>query len=128
MSLQFLTNDNPPPAQSLLQYDVEPGVVFLSHDGQDFYANLTITVFNPTNNAVDCMEFQFGFLAGAPSGNLTTPTAAGEVTASDQNDWSITNEGSFSGSGNPNLYLFTATPSGISDYSELTGGRVSNLP
>src|SRR5436190_20892698 len=118
MSLQYLTNDNPPPPQSALEYSVEPGTVFLSSNSQSLYADLTITVSNPAATPVNCMEFQFGFLAGAANGNLTTVTEAGNVSpVSDDNQWKL-NASGFSHS-NPQLYLFTATPSGIENYLPL---------
>jgi glutamine cyclotransferase len=119
MSLQYLTNANPPPAESVLQYDVEPNIVLVSTSAQQFYANLTITVYNPTSAPVNCMEFQFGFLAGATTGNLTTAAEARTIApVSDQNEWGIVNSGSINTS-DPNLYLFTATPSGIDKYLPL---------
>jgi 3D (Asp-Asp-Asp) domain-containing protein len=122
MSLQYLTNANPPPAESVLQYDVEPNNILVSTSDQQFYANLTITVYNPTSAPVNCMEFQFGFLAGATSGNLTTAAEAATIASvSEQNQWGIVNSG-FVNNSNPHLYLFTATPSGIGNYLALAAG------
>lgn len=119
MSFQYLTNSNPPPSSSLLEYDVEPGTTYLSSANQQFYANLTITVSNTTSAPVNCMEFQFGILAGAGSGNLTTATEAASISpVSDQDEWSVVASG-FSDQSNPNLFLFSATPSGISNYLAL---------
>jgi hypothetical protein len=132
LSLQYLTNANPPPTQSALEYDVEPGTVFVSTATEPMYADLTVTVSNTTSAPVNCMKFQFGFLAGAATGNLTTANEAGSVTASSQQEeWTITNNGSFSDS-NPHLYLFTVTPSGIGNYLALAAGaslvfQISNI-
>ena len=118
MSSQYLTNLNPPPPQSLLEYDIEPGVVFISTTTEQLFVNLIITVTNTTGAVVDCMQFQFGFLAGALAGNLTTVDQAASVTASsDQSEWRITASG-FS-ENNPHLYLFTATPSGVDEFLTL---------
>jgi hypothetical protein len=130
MSLQYLTNANPPPKQSALQYDVEPGTVFISNGNQQLYANFSITVTNTGGETVNCIEFQFGFLAGAAGGNLTSASDAGVVTpASDQNEWGIVNSG-FVNNSNPHLYLFTAAPSGIDNYLPLAAGAslVFHLP
>jgi hypothetical protein len=97
------------------------------------YADLTVTVSNTTGATINCMKFQFGFLAGAATGNLTNATEAGSVTASSQqNEWTITPNGSFSSSSNSHLYLFTATPSGIDNYLALAPGaslvfQISNI-
>src|ERR1041385_160179 len=118
MSLQFLTNINPPPAQSMLQYDVEPGAVYVSTSTEYMYADLTLTVFNPTSAPVNCLEFQFGFLAGANGDSLTNVADVTSVQpASDQGNWSVNSAGW--DSTNPNLYVFTFEPSGISEYQPL---------
>lgn len=110
--------DDPPPVTTVLKYDIEPRTVFTSTASEKLYANLMITVTNSTAAAVDCMEFQFGFLAGAPAGNLTTIADISAVSpSSDQPDWTIAGAG-FTGS-NPDLYLFTAKPSGLDDYLQL---------
>src|ERR1041385_3544102 len=120
MSLQFLPNLNPPPAQSLLEYDVEPGTVFISSSSERLYFDLTITVTNTTSAAVNCMEFQCGFLGGAGADNLATVDEAGSVTGkSDQDEWTITTNGSFASASNPCLFLFTAMPSGRSEMLQL---------
>src|SRR5436190_4707270 len=117
MSLQYLTNSNPPPDQSALAYDVEPHTVFISTGREPMYANLTVTVANTSTATINCMEFQFGLLAGAATGNLTTVGEAASFTAASQQDeWTITARGSFSSLSNPHLYLFTATPSGTGNY------------
>jgi hypothetical protein len=122
VSSQYLTNVNPPPAQSALEYDVEPSTVYLSTTSEQLYANLNIIVTNTTNASVNCMDFQFGFLAGSAQGNLTTVGDAGSVTpVSDQSQWEILTSG-FSDITNPNLYLFKATPSGIEDFLPLAAG------
>src|SRR5436190_9466798 len=121
MGSQHLVNTNPPPPQSVLEYDVEPGTVFISTGTEQLFVNLTISVSNPTSAAVDCMEFEFGFLAGASAGNLTTVEEAGSVTpSSDQSEWQITASG-FS-EDNPHLCLFTATPSGVEEFLALGAG------
>ena len=62
MNLQYITNTEPPPAQSVLQYSISPDTVFVSTATQPMYANLTITVFNPSTGAVTCQMFRVRLL------------------------------------------------------------------
>jgi sugar lactone lactonase YvrE len=122
MSLQYLTNVNPPPAESVLQYDVEPGIVYVSTPTESMYADLTITVYNPTSAPVNCMKFQIGFVADADSDALVNVADITKVVpVSDQNTWSLNSSG-WDG-GNPNLYLYNFEPSGISEYLPLAAGE-----
>ena len=91
MDIHFITNTAPPPAQSVLQYSVNPDTVFVSTNTQQMYANLTITVFNPQSYAVTCRAFKFGLYVGAQYGDLTTSTA-GIQTVSDQSNWTISSQ------------------------------------
>lgn len=114
MSLQYLTNANPPPAQSVLQYDVEPGNVFISSATESAYANLTITVYNPTDQPVNCMEFRFGFMVDDDRDALTSSGDIANITpVSDQDAWGF-NSANFD-STNPNLYLYVFAPAGIDE-------------
>ena len=82
MDLQPITNNNPPPAQSVLQYSVNPDTVFVSTNTQPMYANLTITVFNPSQtDTVTCQMFQFGFYVGAAYGDLTAEMTGIETSS-----------------------------------------------
>lgn len=122
MSLQYLTNINPPPAESVLQYDVEPGVVYVSTATESLYADLTVTVYNPTCAPVNCMAFQLGFIADADSDALTDATDITNVTPiSDQDTWSLDSSGW--DDNNPNLYLFNFEPAGLSDYLPLAANE-----
>jgi YVTN family beta-propeller protein len=122
MSLQYLTNINPPPTESVLQYDVEPGLVYISTSTESMYADLTITVYNPTSTPVNCIEFQLGFIAGADASALTAVNdITNVVPVSDQNNWGLDSAG-WDGS-NPNLYLFNFEPSGISEYLPLAANE-----
>ena len=110
MDLQYLTNNNPPPTQSVLQYSISPDTVFISTDQQTMYANLTVIVFNPSQTeTVTCMAFQFGFLVGAEYGDLTA-SATGIQPSSDQTEWTISKLAS-EDPDNPNQYNYTVTPS-----------------
>ena len=118
MSLQSLTNITPPPATSVLQYDVEPGIVYASTGTESMYADLTITVYNPTSAPVNCMEFQLGFLADTNADALTTASDVTNIAPiSDQNTWQLNSSGW--NASNPNLYLYNFEPSGISEYLPL---------
>jgi glutamine cyclotransferase len=117
MSFQYLTNINPPPTESLLQYDVEPGIVYISTPTESMYANLTITVSNPTSETVNCMEFQFGLLANTDGALTNAADVPGIMPISDQSTWSLDSAGW--DSNNPNLYLFKFEPSGIDEYLPL---------
>ncbi len=114
MSLQFLKNNTPPPAQSVLQYSISPDTVFVSTNAQTLYANLTITVFNPQSTAVTCQMFKFGFYVGALYGDLTT-SAAGIQTSSDQSNWTISSQASVSPD-SPTLYQFSAPASRMANH------------
>ena len=113
LDFQFITNNNPPPAQSLLQYSVSPDTVFVSTATQPMYANLTITIFNPSTEAVTCQMFKFGLYVGAQYGDLTT-TAAGIQSSSDQNSWTISKQ-AIANPDTPTLYQFSAPTSGMAN-------------
>ncbi len=113
MNLQYITNNNPPPAQSVLQYSISPDTVFVSTNTQTLYANLTITVFNPSQNTVACQMFKFGFNVGAQYGDLTT-TATGIQSVSDQTTWTISKQATPSPD-DPTLYQFSAPASGMAN-------------
>ena len=113
MNLQYITNNNPPPAQSVLQYSISPDTVFVSTNTQTLYANLTITVFNPSSVAVTCQMFKFGFYVGAQYGDLTT-TATGIQSVSDQTSWTINKQATESPD-DPTLYQFSAPSSGMAN-------------
>ena len=109
MNLQYITNSNPPPAQSQLQYSISPDTVFVSTPTQPMYANLTITVFNPQSYPVTCQMFKFGFYVGAEYGELTT-TATGIQSSSDQTNWTISAQAT-ENPDTPTLYQFSAPAS-----------------
>jgi len=106
LDFQFITNNNPPPAQSVLQYNLNPDTVFVSTATQQMYANLTITVFNPQSYAVTCQMFKFGFYVGAQYGDLTTSTT-GIQSSSDQTGWTISSQAT-ENPDTPTLYQFSA--------------------
>ena len=110
MNLQYITNTEPPPAQSVLQYSVNPDTVFVSTATQQMYANLTITVFNPSTEAVTCQMFHFGFYVGAEYGDLTAQTT-GIQTSSGQTSLDISKE-AIADPDAPSLYYYAAPPSG----------------
>src|SRR5436190_9966748 len=123
MTLQFVPNATPPPAQSILQYDVEPGTVYASTATESMYANVTITVYNSTSAPINCRQFQFGFIADALAGDaLTTANDIGAITpVSDQNAWSLSSSGW--DTAQPNRYLYNFEPSGIDDYLPLDANQ-----
>ncbi len=122
MSLEFLTNDNPPPARSILQYDVQPGTVYVSTETESMYANLTITVYNPDDLPVNCMQFQLGFMADAGGDALTTANDIANITPfSDQNTWALSSAGW--DSAKPNRYLYNFEPAGIDEYLPLNANQ-----
>jgi hypothetical protein len=113
MNLQYITNTAPPPAQSVLQYSINPDTVFVSTATQPMYANLTITVFNPQSESVTCQMFQFGFHVGAADGDLTT-SASGIETSSDRGNWTIAQQATESPD-DPTLYYYSAPASGMAN-------------
>ncbi len=113
MNLQYITNTEPPPAESVLQYSISPDTVFVSTGTQQMYANLTITVFNPSQEAVTCQMFHFGFYVGAEYGDLTT-SDTGIQTSSDQSSWTISKQAT-ENPDNPTLYQFSAPASGMAN-------------
>jgi hypothetical protein len=110
MDPQYIYDDSTsPPTESVLRYSVNPDTVYVSTDEQTMYADLTITVFNPQDEAVTCQAFQFGFLVGALYGDLTADDS-GIQTSSDQTEWAISKQAS-EDPDNPNQYDYTVTPS-----------------
>ena len=115
MDLQPITNNNPPPAQSVLQYSVNPDTVFVSTNTQPMYANLTITVFNPSQtDTVTCQMFQFGFYVGAAYGDLTAEMT-GIETSSAQSGIGISKTAT-ENTDNPTLYQFSAPATGMANF------------
>ncbi len=113
MEPQYITNTAPPPAESVLQYSISPDTVFVSTGTQPMYANLTITVFNPSQEAVTCQMFHFGFSVGAAGGNLTTDVT-GIETSSDQDNWTIAKQATVNPD-HPTLYYYSVPSSGWAD-------------
>ena len=77
------------------------------------YANLTITVFNPSTEAVTCQMFKFGFYVGALYGDLTSSTTGIEAS-SDQGNWTISKQARMNPD-HPTLYEFSAPASGMAN-------------
>ncbi len=113
MNLQYITNTEPPPAQSVLQYSINPDTVFVSTGTQPMYANLTITVFNPSQEAVTCQMFHFGFSVGAAGGNLTTDVT-GIETSSEQDNWTIAKK-AHEDPDHPTHYYYSVPSSGLAN-------------
>ena len=113
MNPQFITNTNPPPAQSVLQYSISPDTVFVSTATEQMYANLTITVFNPQSESVTCQMFKFGFYVGGLYGDLTTSTVGIEAS-SHQGNWTISSQAK-ENPDTPTLYQFSAPASGMAN-------------
>ncbi len=113
MDLQYITNTEPPPAQSVLQYSISPDMVFVSTATQPMYANLTITVFNPSTEAVTCQMFEFGFYVGAEVDDLTT-TATGIQSSSAQTGWTISEQAT-ENTDTLTLYQFSVPASGMAN-------------
>jgi hypothetical protein len=114
MNTQYIyDNSTTPPTQSVLQYGISPDTVFVSIGSQSMYANLTITVFNPTSQAVTCQMFEFGFHVGAEYGDLTT-SATGIETISDQSAWTIS-KAATENPDDPTIYQFSAPSTGMAD-------------
>ena len=115
MNSQYIyDNSTTPPTRSVLQYSISPDTVFVSTTSQTLYANLTITVFNPSQTeTIICQMFKFGFYVGAQYGDLTT-TAAGIQSSSDQTSWTISKQ-AIANPDTPTLYQFSAPTSGMAN-------------
>ena len=106
MNRQYQNRDfDTPPAPFVLQYGIDPTLVYVSTATQTISVDLTITVFNPTSAAVDCESFQFGIYVGGAQADLAA-TDAGVKLTSDQTQWNTTAQPVAQG----NLYWYTAQP------------------
>ena len=94
MNPQYIyDNSTSPPTQSVLQYAISPDTVFVSTDDQTMYANLIITVFNPSQTeTVTCQAFQFGFHVGTDDGDLTPEVTGIESSSSEAPGWTISTQ------------------------------------
>jgi DNA-binding beta-propeller fold protein YncE len=110
MDPQYIYDDSTsPPTQSVLQYSIDPDTVYVSTDEKTMYADLTITVCNPQDEAVTCQAFQFGFYVGAGEGDLT-PDASSIQASSSLASWPISQQAQESPD-DPTLYTFSAASS-----------------
>ncbi|MDX6612702.1 MAG: hypothetical protein QOD75_1888 [Blastocatellia bacterium] len=106
MQSQLINDDSPSPTpQFILQYTVNPDIVYVSSDSEEMLVNLTIAVFNPTSAAVNCQSFQFGIYIGTAEEQLA-PTSVGIQLTTEQSQWSTNAEPETQG----NLYWYTAVP------------------
>ncbi|MDX6612703.1 MAG: hypothetical protein QOD75_1889 [Blastocatellia bacterium] len=128
MDYPYLTNSQPPPAQSILQYKVNPDIVYVSSDTESMLVNLTITVLNPTAAPANCQNFQFGVYVGASEGQLASASDGIQLTT-EQSQWSTNAEPETQG----NLYWYTAAPAtGVASESLAAGDtfifQLANIP
>ncbi|HEY0407742.1 MAG TPA: hypothetical protein VGC89_18550 [Pyrinomonadaceae bacterium] len=104
-------NSVTPPVQSTLQYTISPDTLWITTSNKtQTVISLIITVFNNSQQPVNCNFFTFGIQQCAAAGCMTTDASSVRATSDQPATW---NNPSYQQGGDPNYpnyYLYRSTP------------------